>query len=95
MFKTQTTTNPERDMNNSNNIASMNRPTPVFVAHLTHDDGRDIDTPTGTLCFSHGYYRKNGKPYTAKSVEKKFNKYHNWKGMTVVRVEVEWFDAEA
>lgn len=74
----------------------MNQPlTNCYRIHLTRIDGAAIDTPTGTLAFSHAYTRRNGKVHSPASIERKFNKNHNWKGYEVSRIEVFQFDPNA
>ncbi len=74
-------------MNASNEAAAL---TPCYRAHLVRIDGTPIDTPTGTLSFSHAYFRRNGKPYTRKAVACRYAKrYPNHR---VERVELFHFD---
>ena len=62
--------------------------TDCFRVHMAYVDGREIDTTTGTLCYSHSYYRSSGKAYTPKQLARKFDKRLGWKGLVVVRVEM-------
>ena len=68
--------------------------TSCYRAHLARINGQPIDTPTGTLTFSHAYRRRNGKVVSPATVERKFNKGHGWRGYRVERIEVYTFDAD-
>jgi len=78
----------------------MNTTTPFYRVHMTRLDGAAIDTNTGTLTFSHAYFKRGrngakGKPHSKKAIARKFNKSMGWKGYAVSAVETLTFDGNA
>tara|TARA_Y100000004_G_scaffold192974_1_gene254505 strand:- start:161 stop:400 length:240 start_codon:yes stop_codon:yes gene_type:complete len=73
--------------------------TNCYRVHLTRIDGAPIDTPTGTLTFSHSYRTISGRIFTPQEVAAKWSRrcgaFNHYKAYKVERVEVFQFDPMA
>ena len=86
-------------------IATMNKPMPFYRVHLVRMDGQPIDTKSGTISFSHGYYKSTlrdpmpaklseRKVYSEKYLTRRYNKREAFRGLTVSHIETLYFDQD-